>query len=153
MGAYSYSRKHKAFVKSCPKCSTTYAGTDNNASTIRILSEFFAEDKYTTDGFYGTCRTCVAKANQRRRQGRDDCEPEELLEKQKGKCAICAGDISLVRMAYTKTKAYVDHNHETGKVRGLLCHRCNGLLAAVEDREWLAKAVIYLKATDEDLSN
>lgn len=45
-----------------------------------------------------------------------------LLEKQGGKCALCGRSGTGRRT----TKNYnVDHNHLTGKIRGLLCHQCN----------------------------
>lgn len=64
-----------------------------------------------------------------------------MLEKQNGCCAICGRHQS----EFKKTLA-VDHNHETGKNRGLLCGPCNtarGLLK--EDREVLRKAILYLQ--------
>lgn len=51
---------------------------------------------------------------------------DQILESQDGKCAICGlvlstefGDRS------RKNKAQLDHCHDTGKVRGILCKRCN----------------------------
>lgn len=61
----------------------------------------------------------------------------ELLTKQFGKCAICS--------KIPKTKMHVDHNHETGKTRGILCGNCNrGLGIFKEDRHRLIKAIEYL---------
>jgi hypothetical protein len=41
---------------------------------------------------------------------------------------------------------YIDHNHTTGKVRGLLCCDCNLLLGyAKDDEKLLAKSIEYLK--------
>jgi hypothetical protein len=40
----------------------------------------------------------------------------------------------------------VDHNHTTGKVRGLLCSSCNGALGLFKDNpEVVAAALLYLK--------
>lgn len=40
---------------------------------------------------------------------------------------------------------FIDHNHETGKIRQLLCLNCNTLLGhASDDIEILTKAIIYL---------
>lgn len=50
-----------------------------------------------------------------------------MLKSQNGKCAIC-GNTSERALA-------VDHNHETGKVRGLLCLQCNVHLGRLE-RKW-----------------
>jgi hypothetical protein len=40
---------------------------------------------------------------------------------------------------------HIDHDHVTGEVRGLLCARCNHLLAGIEDPAFKIKAEIYLK--------
>jgi Recombination endonuclease VII len=63
---------------------------------------------------------------------------------QNGVCAICGGpDI------HKKTLA-VDHNHETGKLRGLLCGLCNMALHRLEkNHAWADKAVAYLKEYDQ----
>ena len=57
-----------------------------------------------------------------------------LLKNQDGACAIC-GDIPMYRLV-------VDHNHATGKVRGLLCRQCNLLLGLLGDDVDKAKSVI-----------
>jgi hypothetical protein len=52
-----------------------------------------------------------------------------LLEKQGGLCAICKG----VQVdGYHKNLA-VDHDHETGEIRGLLCNTCNRGLGQFKD--------------------
>jgi hypothetical protein len=64
---------------------------------------------------------------------------QTLLDKQDGRCAICG------RLP-DKRKLGVDHNHETGEVRGLLCQQCNhaiGLLG--DDPQRLQAAIDYLK--------
>ncbi len=44
-------------------------------------------------------------------------------------------------------KLIVDHDHETGKIRELLCNRCNVVLGKVDDNaELLLRMVAYLKA-------
>jgi len=56
---------------------------------------------------------------------------------QDGCCAFCKKPIP-----YSKTDT--DHNHETGKVRGLLCRGCNTRLGYVENKRFLIKALEYL---------
>lgn len=64
-----------------------------------------------------------------------------LFEIQKGCCAICG-----LHQENFKKKLYTDHNHETGKVRGLLCVNCNMLIGhAREKHDILLKSVEYLK--------
>lgn len=74
----------------------------------------------------------------------------EMLEKQKGVCAIC-GSTGLARASHSKSKCnlVVDHCHTTNKVRGLLCHTCNTALGQFNDsKQLLQKAIEYL---DTDL--
>lgn len=65
-----------------------------------------------------------------------------LLKLQGGKCAICGSEIG----DSVGNRLYVDHDHETGKVRGLLCSRCNFGLGNFKDSvELLSKAIRYLE--------
>jgi hypothetical protein len=52
---------------------------------------------------------------------------EELLLRQNGVCAICA------RPPRGKRPLEVDHNHESGAVRGLLCGNCNRAIALLDE--------------------
>jgi hypothetical protein len=65
----------------------------------------------------------------------------ELYKKQNNCCAICKNK------SKTKTgKLFVDHCHDTGNVRGLLCRQCNtGIGFLGDDIERLANAIMYLK--------
>lgn len=71
-------------------------------------------------------------------------EYESLLSRQGGVCAICRKPESLEmhgRLCYLA----VDHDHDAGTVRGLLCNRCNlGLGALDDDVERMAVAIRYL---------
>lgn len=65
---------------------------------------------------------------------------EKMIRKQKGKCAICKQPPT----GRWKT-LHVDHDHETGKVRGMLCYRCNLALGQFKDSLDLVKsAAAYL---------
>lgn len=64
-----------------------------------------------------------------------------LLEAQDGRCAIC-GEPGKV---WANRNLHVDHDHESGTVRGLLCGRCNvGLGFFGDDIERLSRAITYL---------
>ena len=70
----------------------------------------------------------------------------KLLEKQNGCCAMCKTTDSGHNMT---NHLLVDHDHITGKVRGLLCCNCNWLLGkakADEGNRLLLSALFYLKA-------
>lgn len=67
-----------------------------------------------------------------------------LEEAQGGKCAIC-GEVPSGKDSRTDGLA-VDHDHGTGAIRGLLCHRCNHGIGSLRDREDLLLAAIdYLR--------
>lgn len=62
---------------------------------------------------------------------------------QDGKCAICGKGPG--GMSNTKKRLVVDHNHKTGKIRGLLCGSCNIGLGHFKDNvEILKSAIKYL---------
>jgi hypothetical protein len=68
----------------------------------------------------------------------------------KGKCFICERHMMLPRKGYGQPleAVTVDHDHKTGKVRGLLCGRCNRTLGFFDDDiVLLEKAINYLKGT------
>ena len=73
-------------------------------------------------------------------------EYDELLTSQGGKCAVCGADNSgCSNKDGTYQPMYVDHDHKTGKVRGLLCSRCNTALGYVHDDPGiLIKLAAYL---------
>jgi len=69
-------------------------------------------------------------------------EYNRLLFLQGGKCLICETE----KPGGCKTYMSVDHNHTTGKVRGILCGNCNTILGIAHDNpERLRKAADYLE--------
>jgi len=67
------------------------------------------------------------------------------LAEQDGRCAVCGAvpDPNGVKAA---ARLHVDHDHETGVNRGLLCHRCNpGVGYFRDDPDLLRKAAEYIE--------
>lgn len=81
-------------------------------------------------------------------------EYHALYTLQNGKCAICGTDLINAinngqKDAKNNFQTCVDHDHKTGKVRGLLCWHCNTALGHFRDNaEILIKAANYLKGGD-----
>ncbi len=70
---------------------------------------------------------------------------QKMVRQQSNKCAIC-GDKERIKRNGNKMELAIDHSHRTGKVRGLLCQRCNrGLGLFKEDILRLQNAIKYLK--------
>ena len=73
-------------------------------------------------------------------------EYNQMLDDQNKVCKICGGK-EIRKLKNGKiTRLHVDHNHETGEIRGLLCNRCNIMLGQARDNSLiLIKAVKYLR--------
>ena len=147
MGKYTqgmYFKGNTSTHKNCPKCG------------IKKERSEFHKDKTRNDGLAGFCKPCLLQKTQKWR----DENPDELKQSQRrtrrkreygisredydhmlvsqnNECAICNNPIGY--------EAAVDHDHETGVVRGLLCNTCNTGLGMFKDNiEFLKSAIAYL---------
>lgn len=106
---------------------------------------------HTHQGEYKTkgCRRCVLDRNIKKSYGFSGGidEYEELAKKQNHKCKICNEEhISISEDRSKKRKLSIDHNHITGKFRGIICSSCNCGLGYFKDSiETLQSAIDYLK--------
>jgi Autographiviridae endonuclease VII len=124
----------------------------NKCGLVKPAADF-NRDKQKRDGLRRTCRPCEKEirdqtAEQRRRArivavyGVDPDWYDRTMQAQGGRCAICPRVLegSLI---------VVDHDHETGEVRGLLCRFCNtGIGMLGDDPDVLDRAVEYLRRTE-----
>jgi hypothetical protein len=79
---------------------------------------------------------------------------QELWDCQEGKCAGCEKSFAhpIHKLLKMGERPEVDHDHETGKVRGLLCRKCNDFLGKIKDnRETLERLRAYLERNGEML--
>jgi hypothetical protein len=81
------------------------------------------------------------KVTRRKRDfGIEDEDYQRMLVKQNNGCAICG-----VKQEELNYSLCVDHDHKTGKIRGLLCHDCNVCIGKAKDNiETLKNAIKYL---------
>jgi hypothetical protein len=116
----------------------------------------FPRNKNTKDGFHCYCKACNnARTDESRerlhggsrhyhlkhRYGIGADEFAELVRQQGGVCAICG----------RPDPEHVDHSHETGEVRGILCFNCNGGLGQFRDSiDALIAAAEYLDAREPE---
>lgn len=112
----------------------------------KSLNQFYVADK-NTGRLQPHCKSCIGKntlkhdrkSKLKKLYNMTLAEYDKLFESQGGVCAICGKEQSTRRLD-------VDHDHKTGRIRGLLCHNCNtsiGLLC--EDIQTLQSAINYLK--------
>jgi hypothetical protein len=118
-----------------------------------LPSSAYSKNKQQTSGLHYECRACnkarVRGYNIKTKYGIEASSVEVMLEEQNHKCDICFKpiEISLNRdKSNYATRACVDHDHETNKVRGILCVLCNmGLGKFKDDISSLKRAIEYLK--------
>ena len=114
----------------------------SKCKTEKPLDEFHS-DRRTTNRKRADCIACRTHHRAMSNISRDDYI--YLLMKQDGCCAVCR-----VERADYKREFSVDHNHNTGTVRGLLCSNCNlGLGYFKDNPTTLAFAIAYIVRTDD----
>lgn len=78
---------------------------------------------------------------------------KRLYNRQKGLCAICRQPEAKRHKSGEPFELAVDHNHDTGLVRGLLCGKCNAAIGLMDDdTERLRNAIKYLKGSTKAVS-
>lgn len=89
-------------------------------------------------------REYMRKYKKKEKYGLTQKEYIVLLELQNGVCALC-GKPETVKNNQGELRALaIDHDHATGKVRGLLCMRCNTNLAVLENKSFVSAVQTYL---------
>lgn len=126
--------------KQCAKCGETKA------------VEHFSMSKSDISGYKRRCKECVSRCltsynwrnspkrsliNKLRGYGMTIPDYEAMLDSQGLKCACCGVNLE---------RPMIDHNHDTGFVRAIICNRCNVWLAPLENREFMTIASRYLNA-------
>lgn len=78
-------------------------------------------------------------------------EYRKLIESQNNLCAICGKQESrIARKDRSVSPLSIDHCHKTGKIRGLLCGKCNMALGGFEDSiEMMQNAITYLRVHND----
>lgn len=123
--------------KVCPTCGDEKAKTEFG---VRVKAK---------DGRRAQCKQCRTDlerpGNIKRKYGISIEEYNAMYETQKGRCACCGQSETAVHWKGKKRQLAIDHNHATGRVRQLICHRCNIILGlAKEDPELLKQTADYI---------
>jgi hypothetical protein len=97
----------------------------------------YRKNLYRTNHSY---RSKALVRNRERLYGISEDRYTELWAQQGGVCAICLEDSE-------KKGLGVDHDHDTGEIRGLLCSQCNGAIGMLRERpDLMQRATDYLGA-------
>lgn len=110
----------------------------NHCYRCRIWKKFnqFSLDNTRKGGRASICKNCCSKASTASRYSMNPAELENFKAAHNHSCAVCQ----------SKKKLVIDHDHETGVVRGLLCNSCNVAIGLLGDSlSSLKRAVLYLE--------
>lgn len=122
----------------------------SRCKTVKPVSDFYKRSLLTR---FNWCMECHKKLTKRYSSSRyvknrnarlkelygiTELQYESMLSEQGGGCAICGTLMTARRLC-------VDHDHETNKVRALLCRSCNLMIGSAHDKQSvLLEAVKYL---------
>ena len=113
----------------------------NKKQRKRILKDDPEYDKKHYLRYRESCKTNGWKYALKRKYGLTLEQYENILKEQNYRCAICNRNASEIYKS--KSRLSVDHNHETGEIRGILCTGCNGrLLPSVRENAEIASRLL-----------
>ena len=133
--------------------------------TVKIRSDFYS-DSSSRRGISSTCKLCLtaqSKTPEQRKYKRayhvfrtygiTIAELESILEKQNGGCAICGKELTAYcESGRRKSIPHVDHDHATGRIRGILCYPCNVAIGLLSDNSnVIEKAASYIRNHAENI--
>jgi hypothetical protein len=137
--------------KRCSKC-----------RELKPLNDFY-KNRSRVDGIAPECKTCALTYKKEwgktrkssttkgmRAVGMSRKDYDDIAKQQNGVCAICKKPETGKNQWGIKRLA-VDHDHITGKFRGLLCQSCNIKLGVLDDHEFVQSALTYLAKKDTKL--
>ena len=141
-GIYQRTKKHGKNISKSKTGKRTSISTEfkkNHSSEFygKIKCLQCKEEIIKRSPFQKWCKKCVPDKKTRdmlRKYGLSRKEYLKMIEDVSGICPVC-----------NKRKAiFIDHDHKTNKVRGILCGYCNLILPLVEDKKTLKRAIKYL---------
>lgn len=134
-----------------------------NCNLFKFEEEFYRSSE-ATNGKASWCKDCTKECGKKwnkenkkrkyftevkRRYGLSQEEYNNLYNFQRGCCQICKK-----HQQDLKRTLHIDHNHRTGKVRGLLCEDCNIAIGLFEDNCFnIISAIDYLRSANGRKAN
>lgn len=147
----------------------TYSGGKTRAKIVRLIAKRLGEDKYVPHRpcinghllrWTGTnnCVLCdkekrserkdkVKDAAFRKKYGMSLADRDSMVEDQGNVCLICQEILDL------QFNTHIDHCHTSGRVRGVLCSKCNQGIGLFRDNpEFMRRAANYVEDHSDDLA-
>lgn len=129
VGVYVYQTTGQVSCKACVKERSAERYSANRAEV---------NSQKRTESFRAAQRT-----RRPARYGLATWEHKALVDRQGDLCAICHEPETALSNQGDLRPLSIDHDHETGTVRGLLCNRCNRALGYLRDDLGLAESVVW----------
>lgn len=151
--------EEKTAIGYCSKCvhkfkkkqSNSCSFNDKGEKHCKCCNRFLPINKFIKrKGRVGYSALC-SKCHNLKKFGITSVDYENLLKKQNGGCAICGNpEVAKDKHKNTPRELAVDHDHKTGKIRGLLCTNHNAVLGHAKDNiEILKNCIKYLKQNEK----
>lgn len=135
----------------CTTCKVMKSAREfrTNRSSIRGVNSYCRDCANERNRAYRTTengRRRTWLADVKRRYNVSGEEAEAIVRKRMGKCEICGDRSTVIHKGVVRNLA-IDHDHQTGHIRGVLCNACNlGLGSFRDNEELLIKAAQYLNS-------
>ncbi len=131
---YKNSTGKGGYTRCCKDCTTILKpGTTHricSSCRVNLPIAYFGKKR---KGYDYRCKDCQIDYGYRRSFGITKADYDMMFEKQKGLCALCHEPSKTILSNGKVKRLSVDHDHSTGRVRGLLCKDCNLLLYHLGD--------------------
>src|SRR3990167_1364689 len=127
---------------------------------LALPLDAFGRLHHAPDGHRSTCKACRNEQTRiryeadpelsrwrivRHRYGIEKADYLAILQAQENRCAICRSEGTVRNGVGERYPLHIDHDHETGVIRGLLCYRCNNGIGLLGDPAALRAAADYLE--------
>lgn len=111
----------------------------------KLLAAFRSVQREGRTDYDSYCTPCKSHYARARRYGVSPEWFKKAYDSQGGLCLVCEHPMTLEGNRTDRTRACVDHDHENGLIRGLLCQRCNSAIGQLgEDPERLWRATQHV---------
>lgn len=132
------------YFKKCSKCKQIY----------HAIPEFFYRHSNRKDGLDPWCKECKKEYDKTyhklKKFNLSLKQYKQIIKEQNNRCLICGKNFDDIYRNLKQNHVYytprIDHDHKSGKVRGILCHHCNTALGSFNENPFiLLRALKYLK--------
>lgn len=117
----------------CGNCNQALGAFKDSFEFLESAIQYLATVEYTplntTQSHVSKTSVCRRTRNYKRNYGLTIEDYDQMFEDQDGRCVICGAESP----GSKRKHFFIDHDHETGKIRGLLCGHCNTALGQFKD--------------------